>query len=229
MTIRYSVVYARFGGDGFVHRSREDVHVVRVDDARERSLLVPDEVRGRIAGDLLDRLADEVHRPVGVQLAAEDDARHIRDERAELLLTLHHRFLGVLALGDVEEEALHVLRRAVLVVHEEREVLDPDDASVTRDAAVLGAQRLAGLADRRELVEDAVEVVRMDDPLDEVRIVSPEIGRISEHGLDLRAHVDVRGPDVETADVHGERQLLEEGLVAGFRLAQVELGFLAQA
>jgi hypothetical protein len=215
--------------DGLFDRARERLHIVGMDDARERAPVVRDEVRGRIAGYLLDGLADEVHRPVGVELAAEDDPRHVRDERAEFLLALDHGPLGEFALRDVEEETLDVQRLALLVPHEEGEVLDPHDAAVARDAAILGAQRLAGAAQFGELGEHALKVVRVDDPLDEIRVVAPQLRWVPEHRLDLRAHVDVRGADVEPPDVHGERQLLEQRLVAGLGLAQVRLGLLAQA
>jgi hypothetical protein len=60
------------------------VLVVRVDDAGEGAYAVLDEIRRRVAGDALDLIADHGHRPVAVERAPVDDARHVRDERSKL-------------------------------------------------------------------------------------------------------------------------------------------------
>ena len=50
-----------------------------------------------------------------------------------------------LQLGDVELYAQPVLRTAVVVSHQRRDVAEPDDATVVRDQSVLAAPGPAGL------------------------------------------------------------------------------------
>ncbi len=58
--------------------------VVGVDDAGEGSGTVPNEVRRRMAGDALDLIADQCHRPVVVERAAIDRTGHVGDDRGKL-------------------------------------------------------------------------------------------------------------------------------------------------
>ena len=54
-----------------------------MDDTGEAAHLARDEVRRRIAGDLLDLVAEPLHRPVRVTRAAIDDARDVGHQRAQ--------------------------------------------------------------------------------------------------------------------------------------------------
>ena len=57
--------------------------VAGMDERHVRADAVLDEVRGRIAGDPLDLVADEVHRPVRVERAPVDRARDVARQRPE--------------------------------------------------------------------------------------------------------------------------------------------------
>ena len=132
--------------------------------------------------------------------------------------------LRQLALGDVDEEALHPEGCAPLVSHEDRLVEDPDDSPVRRDVAVLGAEGLARPAQAIGVGEDAFDVVVMDGVVHEARVLDPLRGRVAEKRLDLRAHVDVPHRCVRGADVGHERQVLDERAIAKLRLAKRRLG-----
>jgi hypothetical protein len=69
---RLTALHAR--GDFALH----GLGVVGMDDARVRARRAADEVRRRIAGDLLDPLADVLHLPVVAERAATVRARPLR-------------------------------------------------------------------------------------------------------------------------------------------------------
>ena len=84
-------------------------------DARERAHRAVDEVAGRIARDLLDLVAQPLHRPVAVARAAVDGAGDAVDERAQ------HRLVGpqpgrAQAGRDAHREHLRLERDAHHVV-----------------------------------------------------------------------------------------------------------------
>ena len=90
------------------------VAVVGVHDAQQRPLAAGDEVRGRVAGDPLDLVADQLEREVGVPGRAVDRAGHVGHQRA------HERVVGAL-LGGAQAgarpgEQLGARERAVQVV-----------------------------------------------------------------------------------------------------------------
>ena len=65
--------------------------VVLVDDRVEAAPGVADEVVHRIAGDPLDLVADELHREVGVDVAAVDRARDVAHQRGDEPLDVRDR------------------------------------------------------------------------------------------------------------------------------------------
>ena len=88
--------------------------VVGVEDAEQRPPLAGDEVRGRVAGDPLDLVADQLERVVGVPGRAVDRAGDVGHQRA------HERVVGAL-LGGAQagarpREQLGAAERAVQVV-----------------------------------------------------------------------------------------------------------------
>ncbi len=135
--------------------------------------------------------------------------------------------LGVASLRDVEDEALHPARRALVVADENRLVEHPDGTSVCGDVAILGAQRLAGGAQVVGLGEHALEVVRVHGLREEVGVLHPLLGRVPEQLLHLRADVEVADGLVDRADVRDERQVLHERPVAQLGLAHRGLGAAA--
>ena len=132
--------------------------------------------------------------------------------------------LSLLARRDVAQEALDVRGLTVLVADEMRHVLHPDDGSVRRHVAVLVLDGPPSGSHPRGLGDHALAVVRVHDRLQETRVREPRLGGVAEHRLDLGADVDVRLAEVERADVHGERQLLDERPVAPLGLRQLLLG-----
>src|SRR6478672_10818814 len=88
--------------------------VVRMDDARERSLGVVDEVGGRVPGDLLDLIADEVRAPVVAGCAAVDRSGEVLDQgsqpgsvpvvvpavREVFAADRHHRLNNAVVVGE---------------------------------------------------------------------------------------------------------------------------------
>ena len=68
--------------------------------------------------------------------------------------------------------------------------------------------------------EDALSVLRMEKPDEEVGVLLPRLGRVAEQRLDLRARVEVRADGVDRVDVDDERELLDERAVPELRRAQ---------
>ena len=66
----------------------------------------------------------------------------------------------------------------------------------------------------------------MQDRGQQIGVGLPLLGGIAEHGPDLRAHEDVRLPQVERADERDERQLLDQRAVALLGLRQPPLAVL---
>ena len=108
--VRLSLAHA------LVDRARDIVAVLEMNDARVAAHLV-DEVRGRVARDLRDFVADELHRPVGVVGAAIDRAGDVRDERAKPPLAFAQGLGGHSPVGDVDEIALDVERISIRIAH----------------------------------------------------------------------------------------------------------------
>ena len=194
--------------------------VVGVDDACERPHAVVDEVRRGIADELLDRVAQELHRPVGVDVAAEDGARDVADEPAEPGLALRQREVAVLAGGDVDQESLRQRRLPVAVVDDAGLVLHPDDAAVLRPQPVLSGEGLGVRIADAVLVADALGIVGVDDLPEEAGRCEPFLRGVAEQVLELRADVGGEPRVVERADVADERELLDERAVARVRFAQ---------
>ena len=67
----------------------------------------------------------------------------------------------------------------------------------------------------------------MQERHEERRVGDPLLDRVAEHGLDLRARVDVGAVGVDPIDVDGEGQLLDERAVAGLGQPNGIVGSLA--
>jgi hypothetical protein len=184
--------------------------LVGMDDAGEGADTVADEVRGRIAGDLLDRIAHELHRPLGIVRAAEDGAGDVGDERPEAFLALSERLLRRLGLRDVEHVALPLDRAAGGVADDDVLVAEPDDPPVPGEQAVLADEGLVRRERAPVLGEGPLAILRMEHLDPAVWRARPFLRRVAEDPLDLRAHVGGRAEVVEVVDVDGERELLDE-------------------
>src|SRR5919197_3007690 len=95
-----------------------------------------------MADEVLDLVAHVLHRPIRVDLAAEDDAWDVPDESAEALLAVGERSLGRLAVSDVEQEALRLHGRPLLVGDDDDLVLHPDNAPVAPHETILSREGL---------------------------------------------------------------------------------------
>jgi hypothetical protein len=69
----------------------------------------------------------------------------------------------------------------------------------------------------------------MHNPGQQPGIGLPLLGRVPEHRLELRAHVQVRARDVDRPHVGAKRQLLDERAIPGRRHGELILGLLALA
>ena len=129
----------------------------------------------------------------------------------ELLLNLlSARNVLKVPLNDECAVALSVADDAPLVMH-------PDDATVARKQAVFDPEWVSCRLGQRMGFENALTIVGMQGLDEERGVRGPLLRRIPEHGLDLRARVDVRACLVQTVDVDGERQLFDQGPVPLFR------------
>ena len=133
--------------------------------------------------------------------------RVVQGELPQLLLRLPLR-------GDVEEVALQVERRPVVVEDDDSLVADPDRPAVLGDQAVLDAQRLVRRVRVRVRCEHPLAVVGMERADEEIGVVRPLGGRVAEHRLDLLAGEDVRARRVERVDVDDQGKLLDQGAIA---------------
>ena len=118
-----------------------------------------------------------------------------------------------LELGDVELDAQPVLRAAVVVADQRRDVAEPDHPAVVRDQPVLAAPGAAGLVVQVVGGQDLLAVVGMQELHPDVGLAEPLVTRVPQGGLDVRA--DVHRPAVvvggDLVDDRGE--VLDEGAV----------------
>ena len=117
--------------------------------------------------------------------------------------------LRLLLSRDVEEVALQRQRLPGRPRNRPGLVVDPDDAAVAGDHAILQRQPVA-VVRATVRVEHALPVVGVQHPYEELAILRPLGRRISEHRLDLRARVDIGACVVDRVDVDDERKLLDE-------------------
>ena len=138
--------------------------------------------------------------------------------RAERRVGLLQPRAGLALLGDVDEEALHVLSGTGLVANDDGLVVHPDRAPVGMDEPVLPRPALvAALEDLGMVREHLLAVVGMDDRLEEI-LLEPALGRIAEHRLDGGVDVDRLRALVGLIDVERQRQLLDQAPVPDLRL-----------
>ncbi len=120
-----------------------------------------------------------------------------------------------LALGDVDEEALLVERRALGVVQRVHLIEHPADGAVRADDPVLELERLASIARQLLATVDELEVIRVQGRIPELCVVEPQLDRVAEELLDLRAHIGRPRLHVRHEGVHvrDERQLFDQAPV----------------
>jgi hypothetical protein len=139
---------------------------------------------------VLDRLL--VHLEDRQRLAIVDPGRKrvLVEEQAELGLALPELDLRLLLAGDVEHEAVPILRRTLLVEDDHRLVVDPDSAAVLRDQPVLRGELAPALSGVGPPGAHPVVVVRVKAALPAAllppfgRLVSDQAGNL---GADIEA------------------------------------------
>ena len=77
------------------------IMVVGMNNTAESSLAIVDKLRRRISADVLHRVTQKDHGPVGVILAAINCTRYVLSKRAELSFILFDRLLCSHSLGDI--------------------------------------------------------------------------------------------------------------------------------
>ena len=149
-----------------------------------------------------------VHQRLGVavperRLAEPGDGRLLRGGPLQLLL-------GVLALGDVVEDAVPD-RDAGFVFLEHRLVEDPDDLAVAGDHPVVDRRRVA-FAERLAalLLERPLAIVGVQQRRPEVGVGDPLLGGVAEDLLDLRADVAPAPALAHLGRVDDRRQALDQ-------------------
>ncbi len=195
------------------------VHVAALERDRES-----EDRRQRCAQVVGDRLQERVlhlvEGPQALRRLAFDGQRAF-----ELLL-------GLLALGDVEEEALPVGGLAG-EMHEDGLVLDPDDPAVLRDHPVLEGEALVrvlpvALRVRRE---DALPIVGVRDLPPQRGIGDHLVQRVAEHvgvaGRDVGRPGDGRVLRIDLLRVEDGLVLFDDRAELELRLPQLLLGLLA--
>jgi hypothetical protein len=156
-----------------------------------------------------------------------DDRRRaeLQQRLEELLLPPHlrlaaaQRILRPLALGDVDQEALDVARRPVLVPLDHGLVPHPDRPSIASHQAVLERPaRHPGGEDPREIGQDQLPVVGVQELGEEPGIGQPVLGGVAEQAFHLGADVDRRGDRDRLIDIRHEWELLDELSIAPLSL-----------
>ena len=137
-------------------------------------------VAGRVAEHRLDLRARVHIRARFVEPIDVDGERERLDERPVPVLGPSQRLLRLLALGDLDREALAHVQAAVERLDRHRLVLDPHDAPVGGDHPVLVPERLATVVRCLPLAEDALAVVLVQRALEETRRHEPLLGRVPE-------------------------------------------------
>ena len=165
---------------------------------------------------LLARLANGCDRALETVV----EVRAVRETGQRVVERLAAKLLLRLALGrDVEQVALEVHRRAVVVGDDHARVADPDVVAVARLQAVLDVERLVRRVRVLVRLEHPRLVLRMQQLHEQVAVVAPLLDGVAEQSFDLPAREDVRARRVERVDVDDERQLLDERAVAPVELA----------
>ena len=115
----------------------------------------------------------------------------------QLVVGLAEVLLGLLPRRDVEGDPLEVEGLALLVAHHLGLAVDPDDAAVAGQEAVLGAEMPARGAGLRELGVPSDAVVRVELPIPQDRVLQPFLLGEAQQRLDLRADVELVVPALE--------------------------------
>ncbi len=200
--------------------------VVGMDAGRgEPGIALP--VGGGAAGDRLDGGAPVERRRGVVERIHVDAERQLLDQRAiprlggaQPRLGLVQRLLGVLAVGDVEDHALHLGRDAVLVADDDHLVVEPALAALGVEQPVLVAVRRRRRERRAVAGHGAVAVVGMHPRRPAVGAVEPLGDRDAAQRLELGADID-RVAAADAVDIGDRGHLLDERLEAAQRLVRV--------
>jgi hypothetical protein len=174
------------------------------------------------------RRAEHLVLPVREQVAVlavlgPDEERRVVDDRLQLSVLGPHGRLGLLALGDVEQNALEA-ELAVLVLDHGRLVPHPDPAAVAPAQAILGAQLAAGPRAVVLVLEHVDAVIGVQGVPPQVASSKPLLGGVAEQGLDLGADVVPGGVRAQAGGVDDGGHLLHERAQLGLASGESALG-----
>ena len=167
----------------------------------------------------LDRVPEPLVEEGSVRQAGQ---RVVQRELAQL-------FLGLALFRDVEQVALEVDRLSLLVEHDDTLVAQVDHASVAGDEPVLEAERLASLVRVHMRGEDALAVLRVEQPREELRVRRPFLDAVAEDRLDLPAREDVRADRIDLVEIDDERELLDQRAITPEDLVRGQVVVAARA
>jgi hypothetical protein len=108
-------------------------------------------------------------------------------EEVDALVALR---LGLAPGGDVEEHPLPDRGTALVAGDDGGGLLDPDDAPVRGDQAVLGRVGVSRLVDPIGELDRPVAVVLMQDRAPQGRIREPSLDGVAKHRFDLRGDIE---------------------------------------
>ena len=126
----------------------------------------------------------------------------------------------MLSLGDVQSQPLQEQELTFLVINHPGFIPEPDDPAGFGQQAVFGGERLTRFQTMGDLGQQPLPVFRMDLPFPVLRISPPGLGRKPEQGLDLRADIEEVHPGREGDGIGDGRDLLHQGAIFGFAIAQ---------
>ena len=116
-----------------------------------------------------------------------------------------------LGLAGCDVEAVPIQRgRARRVGHGHGLVVDPQDSPVLTDHAVLAHERLAAGRRVPVLDQDPVPVVRVQQPLEELRVVEDAVRRDAEDGAAAKAEIVDKYGYPGSRPVGKDEELLED-------------------
>ena len=127
--------------------------------------------------------------------------------------------LRALPLADVDEEALSEERATVSPCDRRCVLAQPDDFAVPSEHPVFSLKRRAVLVGARDLVEDAVAIVGMENPRQQLAV--PLVGRVAELRLDLRADEPRIVAIADRIDPGHERKAVRQVAVLAVGVGQV--------
>ena len=127
-------------------------------------------------------------------------------------------FVCSFTLADVHEEGLGVERLSDRISDDGRFLPDPDSAPLSRNQAVLAAERAAVIGAPFVFRKDSRAVLGMEQSREEAWFGTPLCGRVTEHRLHVGTDVQTGAPVTRHREPRQERKTLDDRSVLDLRL-----------